>query len=162
MLKNNNIPYLFLFFLITSCQWFSKEVPNEEDLLKAELNKINFNQVDQYPSMALCDSLTDLQQQKDCFFSSVTQIIQERLSIDTLQILYPQVDTLQILITIRTNETVHFALQKPKDSVTYNLAEIDSIIKNKLSNFPPVQPAIYRGLKVNSQFTIPIVLQVQE
>ena len=34
--------------LLTSCQLFDKKVPDEKELLQQELQKINWNQVDNY------------------------------------------------------------------------------------------------------------------
>ena len=51
---------LFLVLLsLGSCQYWDKKVPNKAALLQKELQAINWNQVDEYPSFEQCDSLAD-------------------------------------------------------------------------------------------------------
>ena len=45
------------------------------------------------------------------------------------------------------------------DSLGYNLKEIDSIIQTKLTNFPPIEPASKRGVKVKTQFILPVIIK---
>lgn len=155
--------FLFiLFILITSCQFFDNKIPDEEELLQEELKKINWNEVDHYPIVFSCDSILDKLQQKECFFQFLTETIQAKIGIDTIQILYPQLDTLSVKVTINTDASVYFEIQKPTDSVSYNIQTIDSILQSRLTNFPLVKPAIKQGVKVKSQFVLPIIIKITE
>ena len=42
------------------------------------------------------------------------------------------------------------------------LKVIDSIIQTRLADFPAVEPAIKQGIKVKSQFVLPVILKVTE
>ena len=50
--------------LLQSCQYFEKKVPNEKELLDKQLKEINWNEVDEYPSVVDCEKLTDATQRK--------------------------------------------------------------------------------------------------
>ena len=153
-----NISFILLLCL-ASCQFFDKKVPDENKLLQQELQKINWNQVDEYPSVYNCDSFQDLEAQKQCFFNYISHEIKQKISIDTLQILYPNIDTIQVKVTVFPNKTTTFETQKPKGSIDYNITTIDSIIQSKLINFPPIEPASKRGVKVKTQFILPVIIK---
>ena len=153
---------LFLLFSMVSCQYFDKKVPDENVLLQQELKKINWNEVDEFPSVLQCDTIKDVEIKKQCFFDYLTQTIQERIGIDTLQILYPEMDTIEVKVTINPDATLQFEPQFPKDSVAYDKVKIDSILTARLSDFPKVEPAIKRGIKVKTQFILPVIMKVEK
>ncbi|MBC7606318.1 MAG: hypothetical protein H7199_05100, partial [Burkholderiales bacterium] len=80
--------------LFSSCQYFDKQVPSKEQLLNEQLKSINWKVVDEFPSVANCDSIADKTQKQQCFFEFLTQLIQQKLSADTLSVLYPTLDTI--------------------------------------------------------------------
>lgn len=147
-----------LFF--SSCQYLDKQVPSKEELLEEQLKSINWSKVDEYPSVADCDSLQDKTQKQQCFFEFLTRLIQEKLSADTLAVLYPQLDTINVKVTVLPDSTLQFEPQL-NDSLSYNTAKIDSILKNRLVDFPKVHPAIKRGIPVKTQFVLPVILKVE-
>jgi hypothetical protein len=153
---------LFLvFILFNSCQYFDKQVPSEKELLQKELKSINWKEVDEYPSVVDCDKIEDKKQRQQCFFEVLTQLIQEKLCNDTLAMLYPELDTIEVKVTVFPNATMKFEPQFPKDSVAYDTVKIDSILKARLVDFPKINPAIKRGLPVKTQFILPVILKVE-
>lgn len=152
---------LFLSLIFNSCQYLEKQVPSEKELLQKELKAINWKQVDEFPSVVACDKIENKTQREQCFFEVMTQMIQEKLSVDTLSILYPELDTIEVKVTIFPNASLKFEPQFPKDSVAYDKIKIDSILKARLVNFPKVNPAIKRGIPVKTQFILPVILKVE-
>lgn len=153
---------LFLVFvLFNSCQYFDKQVPSEKELLQKELKAINWKEVDEYPSVADCEKIDNKKQRQQCFFEYLTQLIQEKLSVDTLSVLYPELDTIEVKVTIFPNASMKFEPQFPKDSVAYDTIKIDSILKARLVGFPKVNPAIKRGIPVKTQFILPVIIKVE-
>ncbi|SHL72379.1 hypothetical protein SAMN05443543_104109 [Flavobacterium flevense] len=154
--------YFFsLFIIVTSCQYFEKQVPSEKELLQKELKAINWKEVDEYPSFADCDKLEDKTQRKQCFFEYLTQLIQEKLQVDTLSVLYPELDTIEVKVTVFPDSRMQFEPQFPKDSVAYDTIKIDSILHVKLVDFPKVNPAIKQGIPVKTQFILPVIIKVE-
>ena len=150
-----------LSLLFGSCQYFDKQVPSKEELLQKELQTINWNEVDEFPSISECEKIEEDALRKQCFFEFLAQIIQEKLSADTLAILYPELDTIEVKVTIFPNATMQFEPQFPKDSVAYDTIKIDSILKARLVDFPKVNPALKRGIPVKTQFTLPVILKIE-
>jgi len=150
---------LLLLMLIFSCQYFGGEVPSKKELLDKELNAIDWNEVDEFPSFSECDKIKDERIQKQCFFEFLTQTIQQKLSADTLATLYPELDTIAVKVTVFPNSTMKFEPQFPKDSTAYNTIKIDSILQSRLVDFPEVHPATKRGLPVKTQFILPVIIK---
>lgn len=152
---------LISFFTISSCQYFGNEVPSKKELLDKEIKAINWDEVDEFPSFTECEKIKDKTMQNQCFFSFLTQTIQDKLSVDTLSIMYPELDTIQVKVTIFANAEMKFEPQFPKDSVAYDSVKIDSILRARLVNFPRVHPAIKRGIPVKTQFVLPVILKIE-
>lgn len=150
---------ILLFFLLQSCQYFEKQIPNEKELLDKELKTINWNEVDEYPSVDDCEKLTDAVQRKQCFFEYLTATIQQKLAVDTLASLFPKLDTIEVKVTVFPNSTLQFEPQFPKDTVAYDTIKIDSILHARLIDFPKVNPAIKRGIPVKTQFVLPVIIK---
>lgn len=136
-------------------------MPSEKELLQKELKGINWKEVDEYPSVSDCENIDNKEQRQQCFFEVLTQLIQQKLSSDTLSVLYPKLDTIEVKVTIFPNATMHFEPQFPKDSVAYDRIKIDSILKARLVDFPKVNPAIKRGVPVKTQFILPVIIKAE-
>ncbi len=152
---------LFLFFSLASCQYFDRQVPSEKLLLQNELKAINWNEVDVFPSVLACEKIEDKALRQQCFFDFLTQTIQQKLNLDTLTILYPELDTIGVKVTVFANSDVQFEPQFPKDSVAYDTIIIDSILRARLVDFPKINPALKRGIPVKTQFILPVILKVE-
>lgn len=154
---------LFLFplvFMLGSCKYFEKQVPDEDELLQQRLEQINWKQVSSYPSVSECDAVTDKELKRECFFSTITRLVQEKLGADTIAMLQPCMDTINMKVTVYADSRLLFEPQFPADSTTYNRAKFDSIIRARLVDFPKIEPAQKEGIPVTSQFIIPLVLDV--
>jgi hypothetical protein len=151
--------FITLLFIANSCQYFESKVPVKEDLLNKELRAINWNEVDEYPSVQDCELLEDKNEQKQCFFDFLSAQIQTKLSIDTLSILYPELDTIEVKVTVFADSKLLFEPQFPKDAMAFDGVKIDSILKSRLVDFPKINPATKRGLPVKTQFILPVILK---
>jgi hypothetical protein len=150
------------FLTFASCNYFENKIPTEQELLNKQLQQINWKEVDEYPSFNECETLEDKTQQKQCFFELLTSTIQEKLSVDTLSILFPELDTIEVKVTVFPNSTMQFEPQFPKDSVAYDIVKIDSILHARLVEFPKVNPATKRGIPVKTQFILPVIIQTEK
>lgn len=150
-----------LLVLINSCQYFNRQVPSKEELLQKELKSINWSEVDELPSINECEQIQDKTQRQQCFFDFLTATIQQKLSIDTLSILYPELDTIEVKVTVFPDASLKFEPQFPADSLVYDKIKIDSILHARLVDFPKINPALKRGIPVKTQFILPVILEVE-
>ncbi|MFA7445062.1 MAG: hypothetical protein WCY89_03885 [Flavobacteriaceae bacterium] len=151
---------VFFLFCLLFCSCEFKKAPDKNVLLEERLQQINWDEVTRYPSVWLCDSLSDKQLQKDCFFDFLSRSVQEKLAADTLSILYPEIDTINVKVTINPDASVVFQPQFT-DSVSYEKQKIDSIIQLRLKDFPAIEPAQKEGIPVKTEFILPVVLKVE-
>ncbi|MCS4237331.1 hypothetical protein M2306_002633 [Myroides gitamensis] len=155
--------WIIFFFpvVFTSCQWMSAQLPNEQELLEEELNKIDWTKVDTYPSVASCDSIFDETARKTCFFDYITAALEENLRVDTLRGTFATLDTLKVLVTIQADAQVSLSLYQLNDSLKQQLKSVDSLLVEKSKKFHELSPATKRGVPVTSQFVLPLVLHKQ-
>ncbi|MBY0486621.1 MAG: hypothetical protein K2P85_05460 [Flavobacteriaceae bacterium] len=156
------IALYFLILSFASCQYFEKQVPSEKELLDKQIKEINWKEVDEYPSIIDCEKLTDPNQKKQCFFEFLAATIQQKLSVDTLRVLFPKLDTIEVKVTVNPDASMQFEPQFPKDTVAYDTIKIDSILRLKLVDFPKVNPAIKRGIPVKTQFILPVIIKTEK
>jgi len=145
--------------VIASCDRLGKSVPSEEELLQEELRTINWKEVDEYPSVSECEKLEDKALRRSCFFEFLSTTLQQRLDSESISNMYPNLDTIQVRVTVFPDSTLKFEPQFPADSLTYRDRKIDSILQSRLSDLPKISPAINRGIPVKSQFNLPVILK---
>ncbi len=147
---------ILLLFLITSCQFIDKQIPSEEELLNKEIKTIDWKKVDEFPTMASCDTIADRTQNQECFINTLSALIQQKLNAEKPKLPYAKFDTITVQVSILPNATLQFETQQQADN-----EKIDSILKSKLVDFPVIKPAIKRGIPVKTQFTLPVILKVE-
>ncbi len=152
------IAFLFVFFSL-SCQFVDKKVPSEKELFDKQLKEINWKDVDEYPSVTDCENLTNAVQRKQCFFDFLQTTITQKLALDSLVSKSSKLDTIEVKVTVQPDASLLFEPEFPKDSVTYDVIKIDSILHARLINFPKVKPAIKRGIPVRTQFVLPVIIK---
>lgn len=147
-------PFVFLLSMY-SCQYFEKNIPNKDELLNQEIKKIDWENVDEFPSLADCDSLEDKEARKQCFFELLATDLEKKLCNDTIRRQFPSIDTLQLKVVVHPDYKVEFASQ----NTTEDTVKLDSILKSKTVGLPIIEPAIKRGIKVKSEFIIPVIIK---
>lgn len=149
-----------LFPLFAGCQYIEK-TPSKDAMLDKEMQAVDWSEVDEYPSIDDCETLRDKNERRHCFFEFLTQQIQQKLAVDTLAVMYPKLDTIEVKVTVFPDSTLGFEPNLRKDSLLYDTKRIDSILHARLVDFPKVSPAIKRGIPVKSQFLLPILLKME-
>jgi hypothetical protein len=150
---------LVVVLVLQSCQYFEKQVPSEQVLLAKQLKEINWKEVDEYPSVADCEKLSDSALRKQCFFDFMQTTIEQKLAVDKLLTLFPKLDTIAVKVTVFSDASLTFEPQFPKDAVAYDTIKIDSILRARLVDFPKINPAIKRGIPVKTQFVLPVIIK---
>lgn len=156
---NKFLSIFSLLILLASCQYFEKRVPSEEELLQKRLKEINWNEVTVYPSVAECDSILDKELQKECFFNYLTEIIHQKIALDSLPTSTKILDTIEVKVTVFPDSKITFEPLFSSDSLTYDKQKTDSIIKARLTDFPKIEPAQKEGIPVKTQFILPVILK---
>ncbi len=137
-----------LFIIFTACRYF-EEKPSEKELLDKQLKSINWQKVDKFPCLLVCEVLENESDQKKCFLDYIKQTISEKLNSEVKKNWGNKNDSLLVKVTISKNGTIDFS--------AINKIEKDSIIKTALYGFPRVVPAIKRSMLVDSEFILKVL-----
>ena len=148
--------FVFLSMLTTACNFVQKELPDSQELLRRELHAIDWSRVDTYPTYATCDSLTDAEEMKACFFDRLNFEITNVLKNDSL-VQISTIDSVQFKVTILSNSEIDFKTEAINEKLLPKLM-LDSIMKQHQKNFSKVQPATKRGVPVTTQFLMKVKL----
>src|SRR5690606_15043662 len=149
--------FVFLLILTTACNFAPKEVPNAQELLRRELHTIDWNNVDQYPSYDSCDSITDAEENKACFFQRLHTETYEILKKDSL-VKISTIDSVQFLVTISEKNDLDFKTQEINEKLMPKWM-LDSIMKAHKMDFSKVQSATKKGIPVATQFQLQVKIK---
>ncbi len=80
-------PLLLVFFiLLTSCDYFQSKKVSTEQLLEEEMQAINWNDVDEYPSFSDCDEAITNLEKKACFENHLHEFLVLKFSQPSISI----------------------------------------------------------------------------
>lgn len=151
----------FLLILISltlsSCDYFSFKKPVKKEI--PSVDSIDFSKVDEFPIFPECDSIPSIEKQRICFQLEMSKYIYQAL--DTLDINAKVAlnDTLIVKIIVDKNGYTKLSSIQKSDYFTQKIPKIDSIINASLKNLPKLQPAIKRGIPVDAEFSLPILIK---
>lgn len=148
---------LLILSVLASCQ-FIKTAPVFKNMVDDEVSKINWSEVDDLPTIEPCRIFRSRALKKECFFAIMSDSIYTKLLKDSNFSLYTKIDTVNLIVTITSENQLLFATKYPTGISDFEKKKVDSIIHKRLVSFPKVYPAIKRGLPVTSNFEIPLVL----
>ncbi|MDO5968577.1 hypothetical protein Q4Q35_02045 [Flavivirga aquimarina] len=149
-----------LIILLTSCEYFNVKKTSSEVILNEELQTFNWNEVDEYPTFALCDSLSNKQEKQQCFTNVLTDHIFKYLQDQIIVVTKDINDTIDL--KLRVSETgIVTILETKVDSLTIKeIPNINKLLSKSLDTLPKIFPAIKRGQQVTTEFKLPIIIQV--
>lgn len=153
------IGFVIFCFLFTSCNYFDVKKTSSEEILKEELQSFNWNDVDVFPTFAVCDSSATLQERKQCFENTLTNHVLRHLSKDKLIVSQEINDT--IFIDFKLNQTGDISILNTEidDEVFTIFPNIKVQLESSLDSLPKIYPAIKRGQHVTTQFKLPIIIK---
>lgn len=151
---------LLLLLCVCSCNYFDKKKISSQDIVNEELQTFNWNEVDEYPSFASCDSSSSKQERKQCFEGTLTSYITKQLSEKTIVVTQDVKDTIAIKFLISEKGELTVLNISSKEHTKAQIPEIDALLMESLKDLPQIFPAIKRGQQVKTEFKLPIVIQV--
>lgn len=146
--------------MLSSCEYFNVKKTSSEAILKEELQTFNWNDVDEYPSFSVCDSLSIKEDRKSCFQSVLTLHIWEYLKQEKLIVSQDISDTM--ILNFQVSEKGELKLLHAKiDSLTLKeIPEINNLLYKSLDSLPKIYPATKRGQQVTTEFNLPVIINV--
>lgn len=145
---------------LTSCNYFENKKVYTKDLLEEELQTFNWNDVDEYPTFASCDTSSGKSNKQACFENTLRTILNTNLSQYNIIVNEDVNDTIVLKITIdkqggfTVNEIVSHAQTKAQ------IPQLDSLLLRGFDSLPKIFPAIKRSQQVATQFVLPVVVNI--
>ena len=158
ILNLNYIKFFFIFFLLSffSCDVLEKK-PNKMS------EKLIWTANDEYPTVIECENVVDTKDRLNCFYEYLYEYLSNNLKnnqdVNNLEFN----DSIMIKIIIDKNGKVYPSEIRSKNPEYYN-EKINSIIYELLDSMPRVVAAVKtdHGVKVKSQFDLPLILKVKK
>lgn len=120
---------------------------------------IDFNAVDVYPLFLDCNNCDTSEKQNLCFEMELARRLQRALDEGIIEAGELEADTLMVDILVDDQGHISIAeIHKPMTR-TEPIPELDSLLFRSVAALPDlIQPALKRGIPVNSIYKLPIVV----
>ncbi|MBJ7881493.1 hypothetical protein [Gelidibacter salicanalis] len=154
-------PFLLVFLiLLTSCDYFQSKKVSTEQLLEEEMQAINWNDVDDYPTFSDCDGANTNQDKKACFESYLHNLLASHLKNQIIVVTEDVSDT--IILKIHIDKKGQFSIRNiDMDSMTQaQIPQLDSILRHSFDSLPKIYPAIKRSQQVATEFSLPVIVNI--
>lgn len=151
----------FSLCFVFSCDYFGKKKVYSEDIIEEELKTISWNDVDQYPAFANCESLTNTSERKTCFETTLTKHVNSFFENQTIIVSEDIKDTLFLKMEIDKTGAIAARSIKADSLTRVQIPKLDSLIQVNILSLPKIYPAIKRGQQVNTEFTLPIIINIK-
>ncbi len=151
-----------LFVLLCSCNYFETKKLSKDEILNDELQTINWNDVDEYPTFATCDSASLDTSRRECFERTLRASILNDLSSQSFVVNDEIEETLLLKIHIDKKGSIFIKEISKSEIIELNIPELDSLIQLSLTKLPKIHPAIKRSQQVNTEFILPIEISIKD
>ena len=143
-----------------SCSFFDVKKTSSEAILKEELKTFNWNEVDVFPSFSACDQESDEYLKKVCFQETLTRNIQQSLSVLEIEVTEDINDTIELKFLISETGEISISQFEMDPLTRSEIPLLEDHIQASLESLPTLHPAIKRGQQVRTEFTMPILIQM--
>lgn len=151
---------ILILIVVSACDDLKVKKISSETILQEELQSFKWDEVDEYPTFLSCEGTKTQQDRKQCFEQTLTSAILTYLQEERIIVNHDVLDTLLIQFKI-SDAGILSVLQFKADSITQaEIPNIKDLVYASLDSLPVIEPAIKRGQKVNSEFTLPIIIKV--
>lgn len=151
---------IIIFSLVFSCDYFDVKKTSSEAILNEELQTFNWNEVDEFPTFSVCDSLTSKLEKESCFKTTLVKHVAKFLEHQKLIVTSEITDTLEVNFSISDKGETSINAIKVKDQTLKELPKIKELLIKSTNTLPQIYPAIKRGQQVNIQFKLPVIIGV--
>ena len=149
---------LGLCWLLASCAWFESREVKARKLVEAQLEGIDWNDVDQYPLFDDCDETAIKEAQRACFEETLLLHFSQTLRDFEFLMADDVEDTLYMDFIVDREGSISVLDIEQNNDVADQIPEFNGVITQSLKSLPRAAPALKRGIPVNAKFRIPLIL----
>lgn len=155
------VVFIVLIISITSCNYFENKKIKTEDVVNQELETIDWSAVDAYPSFSVCNSISEKQEQKICFESTVLNHVNQYLSQQSIIVSEDIEDTISMKLQIDKLGQILILDIDAKPETRNLIPEIETLLKGSISSLPKIYPAVKRGQQITTEFVLPVIVSIK-
>ena len=147
---------LIALLVISSCQSNLNKVEADNNI-----EKITWTSNDEFPSIELCNELTESRLVNDCFKNFLSSEILKNLDLSKITIEKPLNDTVNIELLIDNKGKISISDKVIPENIIQMISNFEIFLDNAIDSLPIVLPATKTtlGVSVNSKFQLPIILK---
>jgi len=161
-MQRSLIAIIFI-FLFTSCDFLSSKKISAKNESMAKDTVVDYSIVDVYPLFENCKNLEGQEKLEQCFGTELVEQLKKRIVFDKVKGPAAIYDTIYVDLLIAKNNKIEISEIKSSDILKEKIPNFESILIASVNELPTLlQPAIKRGIPVNSQFKLPILIRVNQ
>ena len=147
---------LIALLVISSCQSNLNKVEADNNI-----EKITWTSNDEFPSIELCNELSESRLVNDCFKNFLSSEILKNLDLSKITIEKPLNDTVNIELLIDNKGKISISDKVIPENTIQMISNFEIFLDNAIDSLPIVLPATKTtlGVSVNSKFQLPIILK---
>tara|TARA_B100000683_G_scaffold84606_1_gene83498 strand:- start:1132 stop:1602 length:471 start_codon:yes stop_codon:yes gene_type:complete len=147
---------LIALLVISSCQSNLNKVEADNNI-----EKITWTSNDEFPSIELCNELSESRLVNDCFKNFLSSEILKNLNLSKITIEKPLNDTVNIELLIDNKGKISISDKVIPENIIQMISNFEIFLDNAIDSLPIVLPATKTtlGVSVNSKFQLPIILK---
>ncbi len=150
--------YLALLMLLSSCQFFETEKISSEEFYEEDMKAIDWENVDQYPAFAKCESLTEKWEKKHCFEETLQEYVAKSLRSKKMSTHTEIHDTVLLEFSINKTGEISILNITMDSTLVRQLPSLEQWLAESIDSLPNLEPANKQGVPVETQFTFPVVI----
>ena len=149
--------------LFTSCDFFSSKKLSDKRVVLANDVVVDYSTVDTYPMYINCEGLDIKENQEQCFGNELVARLDRLLLAEKIEAPAVVYDTVFVDLLIERDSKIIIAGIQSSELVKNKIPNLDSVLIASVNQLPYLMhPAIKRGIPVNSQFKLPILIRVKD
>ncbi len=149
--------FFVLLFLLAACNNFKKSDIDTAENSNFKIDTIiDFTTVDVYPVFSECENYAEDSDQKECFRSTISQLLTDELSQYEVTVKKRVNGTTWIDILIDQKGKTQLVNVNSPPNIEEQIPKLDSIVNQCVNALPSIKPAVKRGLFVRSQYRMAI------
>jgi NAD-specific glutamate dehydrogenase len=141
----------------TSCEFFNLKKKSQ---VQEVGSIIDFSTVDSSPTFKACIHFIDKEEKSNCFRKKMYTHISKSLAKYKFEIRKPFEEIIQVVVLIDPKGNITVKKILSSDLLQASISSLDSIITASILSLPKLFPATKRGIKVTTQYQIPIQIRV--
>ena len=151
---------ILLCILLQSCNYFDAKKISKQTIIDEQLKTFNWTDVDTYPSFVVCDSFSEKEDKRAYFETEIAKHFFTVLNEESIMVNEAINETIRLHLLINQQGIVSLKRKEINEKTRQIIPNIDTLITKSIKSLPKIYPALKRGQQVQTQFVLPINLEM--